>query len=55
MRSSSLRSRSRRAQDFYDIPERGDRIVAASASVLGCAVITGDPPHRAVAKVETIW
>jgi predicted nucleic acid-binding protein len=45
----------RRAQNFYDIPERGDRIVAASASVLGCAVITRDPAIGRVAGVETIW
>jgi len=45
----------RRAQDFYDIPERGDRIVAATASVLECAVVTRDPAIGRMAGVETIW
>ena len=45
----------RRAQDFYAIPERGDRIVAATASVLECAVVTRDPAIGRVAGVVTIW
>ena len=44
-----------RAQRFYTLPERGDRIVAATASVLESALITRDPEIASVAGIQLIW
>lgn len=45
------------ADDLQDIPERGDRLIAATALVLDCPLITRDPAIFAGvdARVETIW
>ena len=45
----------RRAQEFYEISERGDRIVAATARAMDCALITRDPEIARVAGIEVIW
>jgi PIN domain nuclease of toxin-antitoxin system len=45
----------RRVQKLYEIPERGDRIVAATASVMGCPLITRDPVIARVAGLEVLW
>lgn len=45
----------RRVQELYEIPERGDRIVAATASVMGCPLITRDPAMARVAGLEVLW
>jgi PIN domain nuclease of toxin-antitoxin system len=44
-----------RAQELFDIPERGDRIVAATASVLDCPVVTRDPDIACAPGVDAIW
>jgi PIN domain nuclease of toxin-antitoxin system len=43
-----------RAEEFYSIPERGDRLIAATAAHLGYPLITRDP-EIAAAGVEVIW
>ena len=44
-----------RSQELYAIPERGDRLVAATAAELDCPLITRDPEIAAAAGVEVIW
>ena len=45
-----------RAAELVAIPERGDRLVAATAAVLDCPLITRDPEIvAAVAAVEQLW
>ena len=44
-----------RAQRFYQIPERGDRIAAATASVHECPLITRDPAIGLASGVEILW
>ncbi|MHB8733671.1 MAG: type II toxin-antitoxin system VapC family toxin [Terriglobales bacterium] len=44
-----------RAQELYGIPERSDRLVAATAMELGCPVITGDAAIQASGKVAVLW
>lgn len=44
-----------RAQSLYAIPERGDRLIAATAAHLGYPLITRDPEITAAAGVEVIW
>ena len=44
-----------RAQQFFAIPERGDRLVAATAAELDCPLITCDPEIRTVAGIDVLW
>ena len=43
------------AQRLYSIPERGDRLIAATAAVLELPLITRDPEIHAAVGVECIW
>jgi PIN domain nuclease of toxin-antitoxin system len=43
------------AQGLYAIPERGDRLIAATASRLGVPLITRDPAIGRAAGVRVIW
>jgi predicted nucleic acid-binding protein len=43
-----------RAEEFYAIPERGDRLIAATAAVLDVPLITRDPEIGG-AGVEVVW
>lgn len=43
------------AQRLYSIPERGDRLIAATAIVLDLPLITRDPEIQRAARVECIW
>jgi PIN domain nuclease of toxin-antitoxin system len=43
------------AQRLYAIPERGDRLIAATAVVLDLPLITRDPAIEEVAGVKIIW
>ncbi len=43
------------AQRLYSIPERGDRLIAATAIVLDLPLITWDPEIQRAAGVECIW
>jgi PIN domain nuclease of toxin-antitoxin system len=43
------------AQRLYSIPERGDRLIAATAIVLDLPLITRDPEIQSAAGVECIW
>jgi PIN domain nuclease of toxin-antitoxin system len=43
------------AQRLYSIPERGDRLIAATAVVLDLPLITRDPEIHEAAGVECIW
>lgn len=44
-----------RAEELYSIPERGDRLIAATAAHLGYPLITRDPEIAAAAGVEVVW
>lgn len=44
-----------RAEELYAIPERGDRLIAATALELDLPLITRDPEIERVAGVETLW
>jgi PIN domain nuclease of toxin-antitoxin system len=44
-----------RAQQLFAIPERADRLIAATASVLDCPLITRDASIARAADVECIW
>lgn len=44
-----------RAEELYGIPERGDRLIAATAAHLGYPLITRDPEIAAAAGVEVVW
>lgn len=44
-----------RAQRFYEIPERGDRLAAATASMFDCPLITRDPVIGRASGVEILW
>lgn len=44
-----------RAEELYAIPERGDRLIAATAARLGFPLITRDPEIAAAAGVEVVW
>ncbi len=44
-----------RAEEFYSIPERGDRLIAATAAYLGFPLITRDPEIAGAAGVEVVW
>lgn len=43
------------SQELYEIPERGDRLIAATAAVLDLPLITRDPEIAQTAGVECIW
>ena len=43
------------AQRLYSIPERGDRLMAATAIVLDVPLITQDSEIQGAAGVECIW
>ncbi|HYW10638.1 MAG TPA: PIN domain-containing protein [Longimicrobium sp.] len=44
-----------RAEELYVIPERGDRLIAATALELDYPLITRDPEIAAAAGLELIW
>ncbi len=44
-----------RAEELYEIPERGDRLIAATAAHLGFPLITRDPEIARAAGVEVVW
>jgi PIN domain nuclease of toxin-antitoxin system len=44
-----------RAEELYAIPERGDRLIAATAAHLGFPLITRDPEIARAAGVEVVW
>lgn len=44
-----------RAHSLYTIPERGDRLIAATAAVLDYPLITRDPEIGKAAGVEVVW
>ena len=44
-----------RAQSLFAVPERGDRLVAATALALDCPVITRDPSIAGVPGLDVIW
>jgi len=44
-----------RAEELYAIPERGDRLIAATAAHLDCPLITRDQEIEAAAGVQVIW
>jgi PIN domain nuclease of toxin-antitoxin system len=44
-----------RAHALYAIPERGDRLIAATAAVLGVPLMTRDPAIAAAADIDRLW
>ena len=44
-----------RAQALFSIPERGDRLIAATAAHMDLPLITRDPEIARAAGVETLW
>jgi PIN domain nuclease of toxin-antitoxin system len=44
-----------RAEELLAIPERGDRLIAATALEFGYPLITRDPAIAAAAELEIIW
>jgi PIN domain nuclease of toxin-antitoxin system len=44
-----------RAEELYAIPERGDRLIAATAVHLGYPLVTRDPEIGRAAGVEVVW
>jgi PIN domain nuclease of toxin-antitoxin system len=45
----------RRSQELYAIPERSDRLLAATAIELECPLITRDARITASGLVPTLW
>ena len=43
------------AQTLFAIPERGDRLIAATAQALGYPLVTRDPEIARVIGAEQIW
>jgi PIN domain nuclease of toxin-antitoxin system len=43
------------AEGLYRVPERGDRLIAATAATLGCPLITRDPDIARAADIATVW
>src|SRR5690242_21003192 len=43
------------AEGLYAIPERGDRLIAATAVSLQCPLITADSAFRRIPGLTTIW
>jgi PIN domain nuclease of toxin-antitoxin system len=44
-----------RSYELFAIPERGDRLVAATAAHLDCPVVTRDPAIAAAGGCEWVW
>lgn len=44
-----------KAEELYAIPERGDRLIAATAVVLDLALMTRDPGIADAAGVKLLW
>jgi len=44
-----------RAEALYAIPERGDRLIAATAAALNLPLVTRDPAIGRVAGVTVVW
>ncbi len=44
-----------RADTLYTIPERGDRLIAATAAHLGLPLVTRDPDIARAAGVALLW
>lgn len=44
-----------KAEELYAIPERGDRLIAATAAVLELPLMTRDPEIANAANVEVVW
>jgi len=44
-----------RADELYEIPERGDRLIAATAAHLGYPLLARDPEIGRVAGVQVVW
>ncbi|MPZ18012.1 MAG: PIN domain-containing protein [Luteitalea sp.] len=44
-----------RAEELYAVPERGDRLIAATALDLGYPLLTRDPNLHRVPGLETVW
>lgn len=42
-------------RELFDIPERADRIIAATSRVLGLPLITRDPEIARAASADVIW
>lgn len=45
----------RASEELAAIPERGDRLIAATAAVLDCPLITRDPAIARAAAVDLVW
>lgn len=45
----------REAEGFYAIPDRGDRLIAATAAHLQCPLLTNDPVLARLPTVRTVW
>lgn len=43
------------ADGLHSIPERGDRLIAATAAVLGLPLMTRDPAIAEAARVQVLW
>jgi PIN domain nuclease of toxin-antitoxin system len=43
------------AELLYAIPERGDRLIAATAVHLECPLITNDPEIARLPSLQTVW
>jgi PIN domain nuclease of toxin-antitoxin system len=44
-----------RADELYEIPERGDRLIAATAAQLGYPLLTRDPAIGRAAGIQVVW
>lgn len=44
-----------KAEGLYAIPERGDRLIAATASALDAPLITKDPAIARILGLKTLW
>jgi PIN domain nuclease of toxin-antitoxin system len=44
-----------RAHELFQIPERGDRLIAATAAALGYPLITRDPEIARVIGADHLW
>lgn len=44
-----------KAEELYAIPERGDRLIAATAAHLELPLITNDPVISSIPGMTTIW
>jgi PIN domain nuclease of toxin-antitoxin system len=44
-----------RSHTLFAIPERGDRLIAATAAELGYPIITRDPAISTVAGLDHVW